>query len=128
MQLNALPRPVCAELTPFTALEATRDPASVVVRFDEQPAFRNHFDNVQGGFAVALIDVALTLAIYVETEAFLPTISLTTHFLAPLPLKEVRGEARVIKSGSTVMFAEAGLWSPDGKLCVQATGSVAVRR
>jgi len=126
-QLNALPRPICAELTPFTAVQATRDPATVVVRFDEQPAFRNHFDNIQGGFAVALIDVALSLAVYVETEMFLPTISITTQFLAPLPLAEVRGEARVIKRGSSVVFAEAGLWSPDGRLCVQATGTAVVR-
>ncbi|KAA1421479.1 PaaI family thioesterase [Nocardioides humilatus] len=125
--LNALPRPVCAELTPFVVTEARRDPAYVDLLFAPQPAFRNHFDNVQGGFAVAMIDVVLSLVVYAEAELFLPTISITTNFLAPLPLGEVRGEGRVLKRGSSVVFAEAGLWTADGRLAVQATGSAAVR-
>jgi len=126
--LNTLPRPVCAVLTPFVVTDAGPDPGFVRMRFAVQPAFRNHFDHVQGGFAVALVDVALSLAIYAQTEAFLPTVSLTTNFLAPLPLAEVIGEGRVIKVGGSVVFAEATLRSADGKLCVQATGSAAVRR
>lgn len=125
--LNALPRPACAELTPFTVTGARREPAYVEVLFAPQPAFRNHFDHVQGGFAVAMLDVVLSLAVYVETELFLPTISITTNFLAPLPLGEVRGEGRILKRGSSVVFAEAGLRNPDGRLAVQASGSAAVR-
>ena len=125
--LNALPRPPCAELTPFVVTDARRDAVRVEVLFQPQPAFRNHFGHVQGGFAVAMLDVLLSLAVYVETEAFHPTISITTHFLAPLPLDEVRGEGQVLRRGSSVVFATAGLWAPDGRLAVQATGSAALR-
>jgi uncharacterized protein (TIGR00369 family) len=126
--LNALPRPVCAELTPFVVTRAQPQPTELEMVFDAQPAFRNHFDHVQGGFAVAMLDVVLSLAVYVETQAFLPTISITTNFLAPLPLGEVRGEGRILKRGSSVVFAEAELRTPDGRLAVHATGSAAVRR
>jgi len=126
-RLNAVPRPVCAELTPFVVISARRDPAHIEVMFERQPAFGNHFGHVQGGFAVAILDVLLSLAVYVETDAFLPTISITSQCLPPLPLGEVRGEGRILKRGSTVVFAEARLWAPDGGLAVHATGSAAVR-
>lgn len=125
--LNALPKPPCAELMPFVVTGARRDAAGVEVVFRAQPAFRNHFGHVQGGLAVAMVDVLLSLAIYVETEAFLPTISITSHFLAPLPLDEVRGEGQVLRRGSSVVFASADLWTADGRLAVQATGIAAAR-
>jgi len=125
--LNALPRPVCAELTPFAVVSAEKAPAHVEVMFERQPAFGNHFGYVQGGFAVAMVDVLLSLAVYVETDAFLPTISITSQFLAPLPLGEVRGEGRILKRGSSVVFAEARLWAPGGGLAVHATGTAAAR-
>ena len=125
--LNGLPRPPCAALTPFVVTDARGNPARVEVLFQQQPAFRNHFGHVQGGFAVAMLDVLLSLAVYVETEAFLPSIAIATHFLAPLPVGEIRGEGRVLKRGSSVIFAEGGLWATDGRLAVQATGTAAAR-
>jgi len=125
--LNGLPRPPCAELTPFVVTDAQRNAVRVEVVFEPQPAFRNHFGHVQGGFAVAMLDVLLSLAVYVETEALLPTIAIASHFLAPLPVGEVRGEGRILRRGSSVLFAEAGLWAPDGRLAVQATGTAVVR-
>lgn len=52
-RMNALSGPRCAELTPFSVLEAHPETGFVRLRFSEQPAFGNHFGNVQGGFCVA---------------------------------------------------------------------------
>ena len=62
--LNALPRPVCAELTPFVVTSARRAPALIEVLFERQPAFGNHFGHVQGGFAVAMLDALLSVAVF----------------------------------------------------------------
>lgn len=125
--LNALPMPVCADLMPCAVLEATRTPPRLVLRFEPQPAFGNHFHNVAGGFAVAMLDGVLSLVTYVATGAFLPTISIDSSFLAPLPIGEVTAEGRIVRAGSSVVFAEADLRAPDGTLCVRATGTAAVR-
>jgi hypothetical protein len=52
-ELDAQPQPVCAELTPFTIVDADRASGAVTLSFAPQPAFRNPFGHVQGGFAVA---------------------------------------------------------------------------
>ena len=110
--LNALPMPECAALMPGAVVGATRTPPTLTLRFEPQPAFGNHFGNVAGGFAVAMLDGVLSLVTYVATGAFLPTISINTSFLAPLPIGEITAEARVVKVGSSVVFAEADLWAP----------------
>src|SRR5687768_11344161 len=51
--LDSQPKPDCAALTPFTVEEVDFDLGRVVLLFASQPAFKNHFGNVQGGFAVA---------------------------------------------------------------------------
>jgi hypothetical protein len=47
--LDAQPSPDCAALTPSKVEEADFAAGRVVMRFAPQPAFKNHFGNVQGG-------------------------------------------------------------------------------
>lgn len=56
-------------LTPFTVEDANVAQASVRLRSAAQPAFRNHYGNVQGGFAVAMADV---LAVHAIAIAAMP--------------------------------------------------------
>ena len=115
--------PVCVELIPFDVLKARKDPGYVRLRFKPQPAFENHFGNVQGGFCVAMLDVLFSIAIYVETGRFLPTIELKTNFLAPVPIAAIEGEGTVIRAGSAIVFAEASLYNPSGERAVHTTGT-----
>jgi len=64
---------------------ASADVAEGLVRmeFAPQPAFGNHFGDIQGGFVVAMLDVPLSLATYLVTGEFLPTAEIKTSFLAP---------------------------------------------
>jgi uncharacterized protein (TIGR00369 family) len=124
--LDAQPTPDCAGLTPFSVLEADFDVGRVVLLFAPQPAFKNHFGNVQGGFAVAMVDVLVSLAAYAKTRAWLPTVEIKSSFVAPMKLGECRGEASVIKAGKQLVFLEARLWGADGKLAVHATATAAV--
>ena len=124
--LGAQSPPDCAALTPFTVEDADFDLGRVVLRFAPQPAFKNHFGNVQGGFAVAMVDVLIAIAAFAKTKAWLPTVEIKSSFIAPLKLGECRGEAAVIKAGTQLVFLEARLWGADGKLAVHATATAAV--
>ena len=121
--LDGQPKPDCAQLTPFVIEEADFDLGQVKLRFAPQPAFKNHFGNVQGGFAVAMIDAIVSIAAFAKTRAWLPTIEIKSSFVAPIKLGECIGEAAVVKAGKQLVFLEARLWGADGKLAVHATAT-----
>lgn len=81
--LSNQPTPDCAALTPFTVEEADFDVGRVVLQFASQPAFKNHFGNVQGGFAVAMVDVLVSVAAYAKTKQWLPAVEIKSSFVAP---------------------------------------------
>lgn len=124
--LDAQPQPNCAALTPCVVESADFDAGRVTLRFAPQPAFKNHFGNVQGGFAVAMVDVLVSVAAFAKTRAWLPTVEIKSSFVAPMKLGECRGEAAVVKAGRQLVFLEAKLWGADGKLAVHATATASV--
>ena len=126
--LDRQPRLDGSALPPFSVEEADFDRGRVVLRFAAQPAFKNYHGHVQGGFAVALVDVLISVAAYARTRAWLPTVEIKSTFVAPLRLGESRGEACVIKAGKQLVFLEARLWGADGSLAVHATATACVPR
>lgn len=124
--LDSQPKPDCAALTPFAVEEADLEAGRVVLRFASQPAFKNHFGNVQGGFAVAMVDVLVSVAAYAKTRSWMPTVEIKSSFVAPMKLGECRGEGVVIRAGKQLAFVEAKLWGADGRLAVHATATALV--
>lgn len=118
--LDAQPQPDCAALIPFSVEDADFATGRVSLRFAPQPAFRNHFGNVQGGFAVAMVDVLVSVAAFAKTRAWMPTVEIKSSFVAPVKLGECRGEASVVKAGKQLVFLEARIWGADGTLAVHA--------
>lgn len=108
--LENQPAPDCAALTPFTIEEASFETGRVALLFAPQPAFRNHFGNVQGGFAVAMIDVLISISAFAKTRQWLPTVEIKSSFVAPMTLGPCKGAATVIKAGKQLVFLEAKLW------------------
>ncbi len=121
--LDSQPKPDCAKLTPFVVEEADFDTGRIKLRFAAQPAFKNHFGNVQGGFAVAMIDALVSIAAFAKTRAWLPTVEIKSSFVAPMRLGECSGEAAIVKVGKQLVFLEARLWGADGTLAVHATAT-----
>lgn len=121
--LDSQPKPDCAKLTPFVVEDANCDTGHVKLRFAAQPAFKNHFGNIQGGFAVAMVDVLVSIAAFAKTRAWLPTIEIKSSFVAPMKLGECIGEGAIVKAGKQLVFLEARLWGADGKLAVHATAT-----
>ena len=125
--IDSAPKPACAALIPFSVLEADADRGFVKVEFQPQPAFGNMFGHIQGGFAVAMLDLPISLAGLLKLQQWLPTLEIKTSFLAPAKLGVCIGEGQIIRAGKTIAFAEGRLWGPDGKLAVHATATLAVK-
>lgn len=121
------PHPPCASLTPFTIVHAESELGLVKVEFEPQPAFGNMFGNIQGGFAVAMLDLPISFAGLLKHQQWLPTVEIKTSFLAPAKLGRCIGEGRIIRAGKTIVFAEGRLWGSDGKLAVHATATLSAR-
>jgi uncharacterized protein (TIGR00369 family) len=124
--LDSQPKLDCAALMPFVVEEADFDLGRVVLLFAPQPAFKNYLGNVQGGFAVAMVDVLASVAAYAKTKQWLPTVEIKSSFVAPLKLGECRGEGLVVKAGRQLVFLEAKLWGADRRLAVHATVTAVV--
>jgi uncharacterized protein (TIGR00369 family) len=125
--LASQPKPVCASLTPFEVERADLDAGAVMLTFAAQPAFSNHWGNIQGGFGVAMVDVLISVAAYAKLRQWCPTVEIKSTFLAPARVGACTGEARLLKVGKAVAFVEARLWGADGELAIHATATVSVR-
>jgi uncharacterized protein (TIGR00369 family) len=125
--VGSAPKPACAALIPFAIVEVASEPGLVKVEFEPQPAFGNVFGHVQGGFAVAMIDLPISLAGLLKLQQWLPTVEIKCSFLAPAKLGVCMGEGRIIRAAKSIVFAEGRLWGSDGKLAVHATATLAVK-
>lgn len=90
-------------------------------------AFGNMFGNIQGGFAVAMLDLPISFAGLLQTQQWLPTVEIKTSFLAPAKLGTCIGEGQIIRAGKSILFAEGRLWGSDGKLAVHATATLVAK-
>lgn len=122
--LAGQPKPVCADLTPFEIVDADSETGFVRVEFAPQPAFGNHFGHIQGGFAVSMLDVVISLAAFVRLRQWIPTVEIKSSFIAPAKIGVCIGEGQVIRAGRHVVFVEGKLWNADGELAVQATAAL----
>ena len=125
--LASHPTPACAALTPFEVSSADLQEGHVALRFAEQPAFANHWGNIQGGFGVAMVDVLLSVAAFAKLGHWCPTVEMKSTFLAPAKMGACDGEARVIRVGKSLAFLEAKLWGADKELAIHATATVSVK-
>src|SRR5688572_5590422 len=123
----SVPKPPCAGLIPFSILEAEAECGLVKIQFEPQPAFGNVFGFVQGGFAVAMIDLPISLAGLLKLQQWLPTVEIKTSFLTPAKLGTCMAEGQIIRAAKSIVFAEGRLWGSDGKLAVHATATLVIK-
>ena len=83
-----------------------------------------------GQTLMAAADTALVLAISHKLGGFRPqtTVQLQTSFLRPVgkDVAEVTVEARILKSGRSLVFGEVTLRLPDGQVAAHATSTSAL--
>ncbi|EFL87867.1 PaaI family thioesterase [Ahrensia sp. R2A130] len=122
-------RPPSAAWMGMDVIEYWPDEMRVRVSFAPNKDMCNFGGTVQGGFLAAMMDDAMgSLAFHALGAKVAPmSIDLQTHFMAAVPLKRIEVEAKIIRAGKAVVFAEARLYREDGELSAQATTSMKLR-
>lgn len=123
--LDDFPRPPCADLLSWRALDARPAEGWIRVGFTARPEFVNPAGFVQGGFLAAMLDDTMgpAMVIYSEGRLFAPTIDMHVSFIAPARPGALFGEGRVVHAGKNVAFLEATLTDEAGALIARATAS-----
>ena len=114
-------------MTPFVVEAADFARGEVRLLFEPRPDFANRNGVVQGGLAMGMMDVALSLAAYAGTGVFSPTVELKASYLTPLPIGPIEAVARVVKAGRTLVFVEGTLGVPGAPVSIAATATTIMR-
>lgn len=115
-------------MTPFTVEAADFARGEVRLLFAPRPDFANRTGVTQGGLAMGMMDVALSLAAFAGTGVFTPTVELKASYLAPLPIGPVLGIGRVLKAGRTLVFLEGSLSAPGSPVSIASTATTLMPR
>lgn len=85
---------------------------------------------VQGGFVTAMLDAAMSNAVFSALGylAPLPTLDIHVSFLAPSLAGKFRAEGRVVRMGKSVGFLEGSLYDPAGELTATAVSTAKIIR
>jgi len=91
-----------------------------------RPEHRNTVGYLHGGIIASLLDIAGAVAgSYGVSEEFVSvTINLNCNFMSPHTAKTVVAEGELIRTTSSLFFAQAKLFDPEkNRLCATATGT-----
>jgi uncharacterized protein (TIGR00369 family) len=107
-------------------LDALADGRSAI-RLPFQKHFGNTRGEVHGGAVASLVDAAMSQAVRstVELGAKVATISMTVNYFAPAH-GELLGKGVVVKSGRSLVFAEAEVTDDGGNPVCRATATYRV--
>lgn len=100
---------------------------TAVLKMQVRSNMHNGVGWLQGGMLVALADEAIALALYTllkENEG-IATISESTSFVKGVQEGVITAEAKVIKKGRRVAFAEAGVFLENGEKTMLSRTSAA---
>ncbi len=106
------------------------EPERVVLRLPVTPELVHAGGVVCGQAILAAADTAVLLVMIAEIGEFRPmtTVQLQTSFLRPVPKEatHVTIDARLVRFGKTLSYAEVSFETPDGKLAARATTTYAL--
>jgi uncharacterized protein (TIGR00369 family) len=94
------------------------------------PEFTNSLGTAHGGVIMTLLDVALCTAartLHPESAGVI-TIDMSTSFIGGGSGAKLIAEARVLKDGRSIIFAEGEARNEDGTLVAKAVGTVRARK
>jgi len=95
-----------------------------------EPHMTNSFGTAHGGVIMTLLDVALCTAartLHPDSTGVM-TIDLSTSFIGAGTGPRLLAEARVLKNGRSIIFAEGEARNEDGSLVAKAIGTVRARK
>lgn len=104
-------------------LEADPERMTCAMEFNISRDFCHSVDIVQGGFVTAMLDAAMSHAVFALAGDIVGVSSLEikTSFLEPTRAGKLRVEGEIIKSGYKIAFMEGRLYDDDGLLTATAS-------
>ena len=102
----------------------------VRMQFDIGLEFCHTVDIVQGGFITAMLDAAMAHVVIAAEHGKVRVSSIDIHvsFLRPARAGAFTAVGSIVKSGRTIAFLEAELYSGKGELVATATSSAHLTR
>ena len=99
------------------------DKITCTFEFDISQDFCHSIDIVQGGFVTAMLDAAMSHAVFICNQEILNVSSLEikTSYLAPTRAGKLRVEGWVIKQSYKTAFMEGRLYNQDNELTATAS-------
>ena len=103
------------------------DHGESAIRLPFRPEFGNTRGEVHGGAIASLADAAMSQAVrsMAELGAKVATLTMTLNYLAPAH-GELTGRGRIVKSGRSLLFAEAEITDARGTVACRATATYRV--
>lgn len=100
------------------------------MEFQIGPEFCHTVDIVQGGFITAMLDAAMAHAVLAAEHGRVrvSSIDIQVSFLRPARAGEFTAVGAIVKSGRTIAFLKAELYSGKGELVATATSSAHLTR
>ena len=110
----------------FQRVEAADARTSISLTWTAPAEYSNSAGNLQGGVLAAFLDALLAGATsaHLEADVYPALAEMKLSIFRPVPAgTKLTGTGRVLKAGKRVLFAEAEVTDPDGKLVAKASGT-----
>ena len=120
--LNAR-RPSFITLLGGTIVAADAAAQSCTFQFDISTDFCHSINVVQGGFITAMLDAAMSHAVFCSSEGItgVSSLEIKTSYLAPSLAGRLRAVGSVLKSSYKTAFLEGHLYNQEGTLTATAS-------
>ena len=107
------------------------DPACgrITVEFKSRPELCNLLGTIHGGILAAMLDISMSFSALCTMggDHVVPTIDMTTKFIAPAAPGVIVGKGEVVHKGRSITFMEGRLFDPAGNLLTTGTATGRIR-
>jgi uncharacterized protein (TIGR00369 family) len=101
----------------------------ITVEFTSRPEICNLLGTIHGGILAAMLDISMSFAALCTMGGnhVIPTIDMTTKFIAPAKPGVITGNGEVVHKGRSITFMEGRLFDADGGLLTTGTATGRIR-
>jgi uncharacterized protein (TIGR00369 family) len=101
----------------------------ITVEFKSRPELCNLLGTIHGGILAAMLDISMSFSALCTMggDHVIPTIDMTTKFIAPAKPGVVVGKGEVVHKGRSITFMEGRLFDPVGNLLTTGTATGRIR-
>ena len=121
-------RPACLHALNASVEEMNQEDKSAVMSFTIPLDFCHSGNVVQGGFVAAMLDAAMSHAVFtnIDNVVALPTLELKISYLAASLAGAFTARGEIIRAGKSIVFLEGRLYNEQGELTATASSTAKV--